>query len=133
MPGTTRLHHIGIVVPDWQAAADYMAVFGHTEAHRGFVEAFSCWCLFCDAAPGQTTVELVIPEGGSLARFNKGAGGLHHHAFETPDLAALTADLAARGHAMLHEAPVKGAGNFICNFLSPMATRGPLVEFVQPL
>jgi len=26
---------------------------------------------------------------------------------------------------------VKGAGDFICNFLSPIYTRGAIVEFVQ--
>jgi hypothetical protein len=28
---------------------------------------------------------------------------------------------------------VKGAGNFLCNFLSPVYTRGITIEFVQLL
>lgn len=132
-PFARRLHHVGIVVPDWDAAADYLALFGHEEDYRGEVPEFECWCLFAKAPPGATTVELVIPAGGSLARFNKGAGGIHHYAFEVDDLPALSAEFAARGMAMLQPAPIKGAGPFLCNFLSPVATRGPLVEFVQPL
>ena len=46
---------------------------------------------------------------------------------------ALQADLAARDIPMLQPEPVKGAGDFLCNFVSPIATRGVLVEYVQPL
>jgi len=116
-----------------EAAAHYMAVFGHEEDYRGYVDAFECWCLFLKAPSGQPAVELVVPEGGSLARFNRGAGGLHHYAYEVADIRRLQADFAARDMAMLQPAPVKGAGDFLCNFLSPVATRGVLVEFVQPI
>ena len=133
LTATPKLHHVGVIQPDMEAAADYMAVFGHEEDYRGFVEVFSCWCIFLKAPEGQPAVELVVPEGGPLAKFNRRAGGLHHYAFETPDLAALQADFAARDIRMLESAPVKGAGNFLCNFISPIATRGVIVEYVQPL
>ena len=128
-----RLHHVGVIQPDFDSAADYMALFGHEEDYRGFVEPFSCWCVFLKAPPGQPAVELVIPEGGPLAKFNKGAGGLHHYAFETEDIRALQVGLAAKGVRMLEPEPVKGAGNFLCNFLHPVSTRGLIVEYVQLL
>lgn len=128
-----KLHHVGIVQPDMEAAEAYMAIFDHTEDYRGYVEMFECWCIFCTAPAGGVAVELVVPTGGSLARFNRGAGGLHHYAFETPDIRALQRDLAARDVPMLHDEPVRGAGNFLCNFINPVATRGVLVEYVQPL
>ena len=127
-----KLHHVGIVQPDMAAAEAFMEVFGHAEDYRGYVAAFECWCIFCTAPMGGPVVELVIPTGGSLARFNRGAGGLHHYAFETTDILALQAGLASRGVAMLHEKPVKGAGAFLCNFINPIATRGVLVEYVEP-
>ena len=34
---------------------------------------------------------------------------------------------------MVEDEPIKGAGNFLCNFLSPIYTRGLTVEFVQML
>lgn len=132
-PLAPRLHHVGIVQPDMESADFFMEVFGHVEEYRGYVPAFECWCIFVKAPKGQPTVELVVPTGGSLARFNRGAGGLHHYAYETPDIVALQRDFEARGMKMLQPEPVKGAGNFLCNFLSPIATRGVLVEFVQPL
>jgi methylmalonyl-CoA/ethylmalonyl-CoA epimerase len=128
-----RLHHVGIIQPDFEAAATYMATLGHLEVSRGYVEPFECWCLFCAAPAGGAVVEIVVPTGGSLARFNKGAGGLHHYALETPDLRRLQRAFEARGDAMLLPDPVKGAGNFLCNFLSPMTTRGVIVEYVQLL
>lgn len=127
-----KLHHVGIVQPDMAAAEVYMEVFGYGEDYRGYVPAFQCWCLFLKADAGPA-VELVVPTGGSLAKFNRGAGGLHHFAYETPDLATLQAAFARRDIAMLQSAPVKGAGNFLCNFLSPIVTRGVLVEYVQLL
>ena len=111
-----------------------MALFGHEEDYRGYVPEFECWCLFLRPdAPGAAAVELVVPTGGPLARFNKGAGGLHHYALETDDIRALQAELAARDIQMLRPEPVKGAGDFLCNFVSPIATRGVLIEYVQPL
>lgn len=127
-----KLHHVGIVVPDWDAADEYLARFGHREDYRGEVPEFECWCLFCVAPPGQPTVELVIPTGGSLARFNKGAGGVHHYAYEVDDIAATAAELLRKDLPMVRPEAVKGAGDFLCNFLSPIGTRGLLVELVQP-
>ena len=62
-----------------------------------------------------------------------GGGGLHHYAYEVADIRALQTSLAARDMPMLQAEPVKGAGNFLCNFLSPVVTRGVLVEYVQVL
>ena len=75
----------------------------------------------------------MIPNGGALERFNKGAGGLHHIAFEVPDLIALTEDLRAAICACSNPKPIKGAGRFLCNFLLPSATRGIIVEYVQAI
>lgn len=128
-----KLHHVGIVKPDFAAAEAYMDLFGHQEDYRGFVEPFSCWCIFLKAPDGGTAVELVVPEGGPLAEFNPGIGGLHHYAYLTDDIAATQAGLAAKGVQMLNAEAVKGAGNFLCNFVHPFSTRGIIIEYIQPL
>lgn len=124
------LHHVGIVQPDEETAQALMALLGLRECFRGYVETFCALCIFAEAA-GRSPVEFVIPNGGPLERFNKGAGGLHHIAFEVPDLVALTADFASRDIHMIEPEPVKGAGPFLCNFLRPSATRGIIVEYVE--
>mgnify|MGYP002777881971 CR=1 FL=1 len=125
------LHHVGIVQPSFADATRFMAQMGLIEDYRGFVPAFGAWCIFC-AGHGASAIELVVPdEGTALAKFNKGAGGLHHIALQTPDIKALTAALAADGMKLIEPEAVKGAGDFWCNFLSPVYTRGITIEFVE--
>lgn len=131
LPATPKIHHVGIIQPDMQSAEDYMAIFNHEEDYRGFVEPFQCWCIFLKAPAGEAAVELVVPEGGPLAKFNKGAGGLHHYALLTDDIRGVQAELAAKDVRMLEAEPVKGAGDFLCNFVHPVSTRGIIVEYIQ--
>lgn len=127
------LHHVGIVQPDEETVAALMQVLNLTEDYRGYVPQFHALCIFTRAANGGSPIEFVVPDGGPLVKFNKGAGGLHHLAFAVPDLARLTADFAAQGIRMIEPQAVKGAGDFLCNFLSPSATRGVITEYVQLL
>jgi methylmalonyl-CoA/ethylmalonyl-CoA epimerase len=71
--------------------------------------------------------------GGVLTKFNKGAGGLHHIAIEVADLDVARDRLATAGLQFLEKTHVKGAGDFMCNFVSPVHTRGIQIEFVQLL
>ena len=132
MNGSPRLHHVGIVQPSEEDAQTLMAVLELKEDYRGFVPHWSALCIFTKAAGG-SPIEFVIPHGGPLERFNKGAGGLHHIALEVPDLSAHALALEAQGLKLLEPEPIKGAGPFLCNFLSPVYTRGLTVEFVQRL
>ena len=126
------LHHVGIVFPDEESATRMMQLLGLEEDYRGFAEKWSALCIFTKSN-GATPIEFVIPDGGPLEKFNKGAGGLHHVAVTVADLEAVKQSLSARGISLIEEEHVKGAGNFLCNFLSPVYTRGVIVEFVQPL
>ena len=126
------LHHVEIVQPTEGDALTLIGLLGLEEDYRGFVPQWSALCIFTKAG-GRSPIEFVIPHGGPLERFNRGAGGLHHIALEVPDLAALARELEAENIRLLEPAPIKGAGEFLCNFLGPSYTRGLTVEFVQPL
>ena len=126
------LHHVGIVQPTEADAQALMALLGLEEDYRGFVPQWSALCIFTVAKTG-SPIEFVIPDGGPLERFNKGAGGLHHIALQVPSLADLAKALEAEGMKLLEPEPVKGAGPFLCNFLSPIYTRGITIEFVELL
>lgn len=126
------LHHVGIVQPSEEDALQMMALMGLQEDYRGFVPQFSAICIFTRRTEG-SPIEFVVPEGGPLEKFNKGAGGLHHVALQVPDLDALARDLEAQDMRLLEPSHVKGAGPFICNFLSPIYTRGVTIEYVQLL
>ncbi len=125
------LHHIGIVLPSEEEVQTVMAVLGMREDYRGFVAQWSALCIFAKADKG-SLIEFVVPSGGPLQRFNKGAGGVHHIALETPDLLETMRAYEAQGMRFLEKEPIKGAGPFLCNFLSPIYTRGAVVEFVEP-
>jgi len=109
-----------------------MSLLGLEEDYRGFVPRWSALCIFTKRL-ATAPIEFVIPDGGPLVGFNGGLGGLHHIALEVPDLEALARGLEADGIKLLESEPVKGAGDFLCNFLSPAYTRGLTVEFVQLL
>ena len=126
------LHHVGIVQPTEADAKALMALLGLEEDYRGFVPQWSALCIFTVAKSG-SPIEFVIPDGGPLERFNKGAGGLHHIALQVPSLRELAKALEAEGMKLLEPEPVKGAGPFLCNFLSPIYTRGITIEFVELL
>jgi len=126
------LHHVGIVSPSEEEAMALMRLLGLEEDYRGYVPQWSALCIFTKPN-GASPIEFVIPDGGPLARFNKGAGGLHHIALQVSDLDALAARLVAEDMKLLEAEHVKGAGDFLCNFLSPLYTRGVTIEFVQLL
>jgi len=123
---------VGIVQPSESDALTLMQLLGLEEDYRGYVPTWSVLCIFCKAN-GASPIEFVIPDGGPLKKFNKGLGGLHHVALEVPSLDEVARRLEAQGMRLLEPEHVKGAGNFLCNFLSPIYTRGLTVEFVEPL
>jgi methylmalonyl-CoA/ethylmalonyl-CoA epimerase len=127
---TYTVHHVGIVVPSLEQVESFMETMGLVEDYRGYVEPWSCWCIFAKGGTG-AVIELVVADDGPLRRFNKGVGGVHHFALEVDDIRRVSNELTARGLTMLMPQPIKGAGSFLCNFINPLSTRGIQIELVQ--
>ena len=131
---TTRINHVGYVVPDLDAAiVTYHQRFGmgvvvrEVLADQG-VEAASL------EAGDHTTVELIQPVDpeGSVARFLEKRGpGLHHVAYEVPDIAAALAELAAGGARLIDTVARRGLGGHMIAFIHPESTGGILTELVE--
>ena len=130
MISSPPLHHVGIIQPSEAEALALMGLLGIKEHYRGYVENWQALCIFT-TPEGATPIEFVVPNGGPLAKFNKGFGGLHHIALTVPSLDLVKARVESEGMKLLTETHVKGAGSFLCNFLSPIFTRGIQVEFVE--
>jgi len=126
------VHHVGIVVPDLDAAiALYRGRFGfaleslHDLHGDGIVAAFL----------GSTgaRVELLQPvrDDTGVARFLASRGpGLHHLCFEVHDLAATLDTLARDEFELVDAVPRHGAHGPVA-FLHPRATLGALVELIE--
>lgn len=127
-----RLHHVGIVLPTLDAAQTHMDTFALREAFRGYVEPWQCWCIFTEPGDGATALELVVADSGPLTKFNGGIGGVHHFAYEVDDMEQASIWCDANDLQLLEPEPIKGAGDFWCNFIHPMSTRGIQIELVQP-
>jgi methylmalonyl-CoA/ethylmalonyl-CoA epimerase len=124
------MHHVGIVQPSEEEAITLMALLGLEEDYRGYVETWRALCIFTKPE-GATPIEFVIPNGGPLAKFNKGFGGLHHIALTVTSLDTIRERVEQHGMKLLKDVHVRGAGPFFCNFLSPIFTRSIQVEFIE--
>jgi len=131
LPDHPRIAHVGIAVPDLDAAlAFYRDVLGLTPHPPEQVDGATILSL----PFGESEVELLAPltADGPIARFLERRGpGIHHLCYRVPDLdAALTACRAA-GYRLIDEVPRIGAGGRRIAFVHPKATAGILVELTE--
>lgn len=128
-----RLDHVGIAVHDLEDALRlYTTVFGGRLAHREDLAADAVRVAFIEA--GGIFLELLAPldEAGPLARFLQSRGeGLHHLAFEVPDIARALREAQAAGQRPVDAHPRRGTRGRLIAFLHPSGARGVLIELVQ--
>ena len=120
---------MGVIVSDHEQIETLLDVLGLRVARTQYVPEYEADCVFTEG-PG-ANLEFIVPRGGRLVSFNKGAGGLHHIALEVDDLRAVSDALREREIHLLEPEPVE-AGELRINFLPPAYTRGLIVEFVEP-
>lgn len=128
-----RLDHVGIAVRRVEdAVALYTATFGGRLAHREDLPDEHVRVAFIDA--GGVLLELLAPldEHGALARFLQSRGeGLHHLAFEVPDIDRALRDAASAAARLIDEVPRRGSRGRRIAFLHPSTAHGVLVELVE--
>ena len=81
-------------------------------------------------------IELVqsTMEDGVIAKFiDKKGEGMHHIAFEVPDIHAEMDRLKKEGFTLLNDAPKKGADNKLVCFVHPKDCNGVLIELCQAI
>jgi methylmalonyl-CoA/ethylmalonyl-CoA epimerase len=128
-----RIHHVGIVVKSLtDAYAFYRTVLGLPLVREAEIPEQGVRAALL--AAGDSEVELLEPLGPAtpVGRFLAKRGeGLHHLCFETGDVGASLADLAARGVRVLDSTPRAGLAGRV-GFLHPSACSGVLVELATP-
>ncbi len=128
-----RVHHVGVVVRDADAALGfYRDVMGlEVTADREMDEQGVRGVLL---ALGENEIELLQPTRADtgVARFLESRGEtLHHICFNTDDVRAELARLKALGVELIDEQPREGLAGQIA-FVHPSALHGVMIEFAQP-
>lgn len=128
-----KIDHIGIAVPDIDAAVDeYRTLFGLEPSHREVVESDGVETVMFEV--GESRIELlgVAGERSQIANFlEKRGGGVHHVAYGVHDVQETLDRLAGDGVRLLDTAPRKGAGGRLVAFVHPKAVGGVLTELCQ--
>ena len=129
-----RIDHIGVAVEDLDAAlALYERDFAIELVHRETVTEQGVEAVLLDV--GENHVELLAPLGPDtpVGKFLAKKGpGLHHVAYQTPDIDAELERLKAAGLRLIDEQPRTGIRGSRVAFLHPAATGGVLTEIVEP-
>jgi methylmalonyl-CoA epimerase len=129
-----RIDHIGIAVEKLDAAiALYEGAYGMEVVHRETVAEQGVEAVLLDV--GENHVELLAPLGPDtpVGKFLAKKGpGLHHVAYQVPDIDAALGELRAAGLRLIDETPRTGIRSSRVAFLHPSATGGVLTEIVEP-
>jgi methylmalonyl-CoA/ethylmalonyl-CoA epimerase len=129
----SKIEHVALAVADLDAAvAHYRDVWGIEVEHRERVE-------------DQGVEEAMLPLGDSYLQLLGATGpdttvgkflakrgeGLHHIAYEVPDLEGALAELKAKGVRLIDQEPRVGGRGHMVAFVHPSANHGLLVELIQ--
>jgi methylmalonyl-CoA/ethylmalonyl-CoA epimerase len=129
-----RIDHIGVAVDDLDAAiALHETTYGMALVHREVVSEQGVEAVLLDV--GENHVELLRPlaDDTPVGKFLTGRGpGLHHVAYQVPDIEAALAALKEAGSRLIDETPRTGIRNSRVAFVHPKSSGGVLTEIVQP-
>lgn len=131
----TRIDHVGIAVPDLDAAiAWYTETFGMRVLGVEVNEDQDVTEAVLAVGDGETTVQLLAPlsPNSPLARFlDKRGEGVQQIAYLVSDVVAAADELRRRGVEVLYDEPRRGTNGTKINFCHPKSAGGVLVELVE--
>ncbi len=131
MPDRPRIAHVGIAVPDLDAAVSFYRDVLRLEP--GPPERADGATIV--ALPfGETEVELLAPLAPDtpIGKFLAKRGpGIHHICYRVPDLDAALDACRAAGYRLIDEVPRSGAAGRRIAFVHPKATAGILLELTE--
>jgi len=128
-----KVEHIGIAVKDLKTSISlYEQLLGSPCYKTESVASEQVDTAFF--LQDHTKIELVAstdPQGVIAKFIEKKGEGLHHIAFEVPDIIGEMARLKNAGFTLLNEQPKKGADNKLVCFIHPKNWNGVLIELCQ--
>jgi methylmalonyl-CoA/ethylmalonyl-CoA epimerase len=128
-----KVEHIGIAVKDLKTSISlYEQLLGSPCYKTESVASEQVDTAFF--LQDHTKIELVAstdPQGVIAKFIEKKGEGLHHIAFEVPDIIIEMDRLKNAGFTLLNEQPKKGADNKLVCFIHPKNCNGVLIELCQ--
>ena len=131
MADSPRIAHVGIAVPDLEAAvAFYRDVLGIVPGPPETADGATILSLHF----GDSDVELLAPltPASPIGKFLAKRGpGIHHICYRVPNLDAALEACRVAGYRLVDEIPRRGAAGRRIAFVHPKATEGILIELTD--
>src|SRR5437667_10045774 len=128
------IHHLGVAVADLdEALATYGRLFGAELEHRETVPEQGVEAAAVLVGVGRVELLAALEEDTPVGRFLAKRGpGMHHVAYEVPDVEAALDGLAQAGADLIDERPRAGLFGLQVAFVHPDSVHGVLSEVVSP-
>lgn len=134
-PIVTRIDHVGIAVPDLDAAIElYGRAFGISNIHEEVNEEQGVREAMLAVGDSGSCIQLLAPlrPDSPIGKFIDRQGpGIQQMAFGVDDVVAAADHLRSHGLRVLYDTPKTGTAGSLVNFVHPKDCGGVLVELVQ--
>jgi methylmalonyl-CoA epimerase len=126
------IHHLGVAVEDLdEAIATYARLFNAEVEHRRAVPDQGVEAAAVRVGSGRVELLASLGDDTAVGRFLAKRGpGMHHVAYEVPDLGAALAALTAAGAELVDTQPRPGLFGMEVAFVHPDSVHGVLAEVV---
>jgi methylmalonyl-CoA/ethylmalonyl-CoA epimerase len=126
------VHHVAMAVDDLdEAVATYERLFGARVELRGRMDEQGVEAVYLQVGRGRVELLSALSEDTPVGRFLAKRGpGMHHVAFEVPDVAVALDELAANGVEVIDSEPRNGLGGHEVSFVHPDSLHGVLAEVI---
>jgi len=127
------IHHLGVAVEDLdQALSTYERLFGAELEHRATVPDQGVEAAAVLLGDGRIELLEPLEPDTPVGRFIAKRGpGMHHVAYEVPDVGEAVTRLAEAGAELIDESPRKGLFGLQVAFIHPDSVHGVLAEVVS--
>ena len=130
-----KVDHIGIAVKDLKKSIPLFEQLLNSPCYKTELVASEQveTAFFIENGSKIELVQSTMEDGVIAKYIDKKGEGMHHIAFEVPDIHAEMERLKKEGFTLLNDTPKKGADNKLVCFVHPKDCNGVLIELCQAI
>ena len=130
-----KVDHIGIAVKDLKKSIPLFEQLLNSPCYKTELVASEQveTAFFIENGSKIELVQSTLEDGVIAKYIDKKGEGMHHIAFEVPDIHAEMERLKKEGFTLLNDTPKKGADNKLVCFVHPKDCNGVLIELCQTI